>query len=215
LKASDVIIFCGPSISHVEVKGILPGVQVCPPIKRGDLKPEAGKVYGIIDGFFHGSLTVSPQEISKALKAGSKVWGSSSMGALRAAECDRIGMIGVGKIYEKYKSGQWQEDDEVALAVENLNPEAPALSESLADIRFFLENEKLNESVSQLIIENLKAVFFAQRNFQSALETLAASGKIPESLCQELSVKFSRAPKQKHLDAKELLRKIKEVYFAA
>ncbi len=39
------------------------------------------------------------------MKKGVKVYGSSSMGALRASELDEFGMVGVGRIYECYRSG--------------------------------------------------------------------------------------------------------------
>jgi hypothetical protein len=63
----------------------------------------------LIDGVFHQSLAVWHKEIVYALLAGVVCIGAASMGALRAAELHRYGMIGVGKIFEMYRDGE--EDD--------------------------------------------------------------------------------------------------------
>ena len=38
---------------------------------------------------------------------GVRVYGAASMGALRAAELDAFGMVGIGKIYESYRVGRY------------------------------------------------------------------------------------------------------------
>jgi hypothetical protein len=63
----------------------------------------------MIDGVFHQSLAVWHKEIVFALLEGIVCIGAASMGALRAAELWRYGMIGVGKIFEMYRDGE--EDD--------------------------------------------------------------------------------------------------------
>jgi hypothetical protein len=63
----------------------------------------------LIDGVFHQSQSVWHKEIGFALMRGVVVIGAASMGALRAAEMHRYGMIGVGKIFEMYRDGE--EDD--------------------------------------------------------------------------------------------------------
>ena len=62
--------------------------------------------------------------------------GSSSMGALRAAEMDTLGMVGIGEIYRMYKSGELESDDEVALVFDPVS--GMSLSEPLINIRFTL-----------------------------------------------------------------------------
>jgi hypothetical protein len=63
----------------------------------------------LIDGVFHQSLAVWHKEIVYALLEGIVCIGAASMGALRAAELWRYGMVGVGKIFEMYRDGE--EDD--------------------------------------------------------------------------------------------------------
>jgi hypothetical protein len=95
-------------------------LRLLPPVRRGDIPallagPEAPKRLAIIDGEFGQSLSVSVTELRDALDRGVEVWGASSMGALRAAECSVLGMRGVGWIYRHYATGAISADDEVAL----------------------------------------------------------------------------------------------------
>jgi hypothetical protein len=69
----------------------------------------------LIDGVFHQSMSVWHKEIGYALMRGVVVIGAASMGALRAAEMHRYGMIGVGKIYQIYRDGE-EDDSLVAMS---------------------------------------------------------------------------------------------------
>ena len=115
-------IFSGPSLWGEEV-GKLPGELWLPPVRCGDVvavvAQHAPKKILIIDGFFHQVLSVWHKEIVYALLKGIVVIGASSMGALRAAEMHRYGMIGVGKIFEMFRDGE-EDDSLVALTC---NPE--------------------------------------------------------------------------------------------
>jgi hypothetical protein len=55
------------------------------------------------------------KEILLALSAGVACYGSSSMGALRAAELAPYGMVGVGEVFSWFASGVLDSDDEVAV----------------------------------------------------------------------------------------------------
>ena len=112
-----IIVFLGPSLELSGAEKILPA-EYRPPAKRGDLLAAAGRgatIIGLIDGVFHQESAVAHREILAAIKKGVKVVGASSMGALRAAEMDTLGMVGIGEIYRMYKSGELESDDEVAL----------------------------------------------------------------------------------------------------
>ena len=107
-------IYSGLSLGEAAVKKVLPEAEVCGPIKRSDLLGdirERVNIVGIIDGEFLQSVAVSPTNIRDALRHGLKVYGSSSMGAMRAAELDAYGMIGCGKIYEAIKATPYFKDD--------------------------------------------------------------------------------------------------------
>lgn len=91
------------------------------PIKRGDLGGLLDQSRGrrgcvlITDGLFGESMAVSPVECMDMLRAGWTVVGASSIGALRAADCGNVGMIGVGDIFFSFRLGYFHTDADVAV----------------------------------------------------------------------------------------------------
>jgi hypothetical protein len=69
----------------------------------------------LIDGIFYHDLAVWHKELVFAMLQGIVCIGAASMGALRAAELYRYGMIGVGQIFERYAAGE-EDDSLVALS---------------------------------------------------------------------------------------------------
>ncbi|MFF4542108.1 TfuA domain-containing protein [Streptomyces aureus] len=69
-----------------------------------------------MDGIYHHRLALRHKEILDALARGVAVLGAASIGALRAAELDEFGMIGVGRVYDWYRSGVFDGDDAVSVA---------------------------------------------------------------------------------------------------
>jgi hypothetical protein len=117
------IIYAGPTLYGLPILK-LPGELWLPPASQGDVlrgviekKP---RQIVLIDGLFHQNLSVWHKEIVYALLEGVVCIGASSMGALRAAEMHRYGMIGVGKIFEMYRDGE--EDD--SLVAMTFDPES-------------------------------------------------------------------------------------------
>src|SRR5436305_3085254 len=89
-----------------------------PPVRQGDVYRAAltgPAAIGIIDGYFEVVPTVWHKEILWAMAQGIHLFGAASIGALRAAELDSFGMRGVGRIYEAYRDGILEDDDEVAV----------------------------------------------------------------------------------------------------
>ena len=115
----DTVVFLGPTMPVTEARYLL-DAEFLPPIRRGDIDRLSADIrfIGIIDGEFFQNLAVSPKEIIKTLDRGIKVLGSSSMGALRAAETHTFGMVGIGRVFEQFRDGILDADDEVALAYE-------------------------------------------------------------------------------------------------
>ena len=72
----------------------------------------------LIDGTFYQTLSVWHKEIVFALLEGVTVIGAASIGAIRAAEMWRYGMIGVGEIFARYRDGETEDDSEVVLTYE-------------------------------------------------------------------------------------------------
>jgi len=116
---AKIVVFVGPSIGHDEVQVLAPDAVVLPPVCQGDLLSACEKysptVAVIIDGEFGQSLSVWHKEVLFVLNQGIRVFGASSMGALRAAELDRFGMEGIGEIYRHYAGNFLSADEDVAL----------------------------------------------------------------------------------------------------
>ncbi|MGA9404739.1 MAG: TfuA-related McrA-glycine thioamidation protein, partial [Methanoregula sp.] len=135
-----IIVFLGPSLDQASAAKIL-AAEYRPPAKRGDILAavaDGADIIGLIDGVFHQDCAVAHREILTAVKGGITVVGASSMGALRAAEMDTLGMTGIGRIYHMYKDGTITSDDEVALVFDPVS--GYALSEPLINIRCTLKN---------------------------------------------------------------------------
>jgi TfuA protein len=168
-----IIVFLGPSLDQAAAEKIL-SAEYHPPARRGDLLAAAEKgatIIGLIDGVFHQESAVAHREILTAIKKGVKVVGASSMGALRAAEMDTLGMVGVGEIYRMYKSGELESDDEVALVFDPSS--GLALSEPLINIRFTLKRA-MGEGIITLsehdtLLASARSLFYPKRTYRAVV----------------------------------------------
>src|SRR2546423_13343270 len=145
-EALNVYIFTGPTISAAEASRVLEAVYL-PPAVEGDVYRVALKypqAIGIIDGYFQSRPAVRHKEILWAMSHGIHVFGSASMGALRAAELLPFGMEGVGAVFELYRDGIFEDDDEVAVAHGPAETGFVSASEAMVNIRQTLrEAERL------------------------------------------------------------------------
>src|SRR5262249_25127305 len=115
---SEAIVFLGPSLRAADLRQ-LSSFDVRPPAAHGDVYravQDHPRTIGIVDGYFEGVPSVWHKEILYALSEGVHVYGAASMGALRAAELDGFGMQGVGRIYEGYRDGLFEDDGDVAVS---------------------------------------------------------------------------------------------------
>lgn len=166
-----IIVFLGPSLDIKSAEQILPA-EYRHPAKRGDLITAArdgAEIIGLIDGVFHQESAVAHREILAAVKGGIRVVGSSSMGALRAAEMDTLGMVGIGEIYRMYKSGELESDDEVALVFDPVS--GMSLSEPLINIRFTLkracEAGIIDTAVHDALLTSARSLFYPKRTYRA------------------------------------------------
>src|SRR5215471_4162149 len=135
----NIAIFLGPTLPVATARGILEATYL-PPVAMGDvtallLQPEPPRAIGIIDGVFERVPAVWHKEVLFALSRGVRVFGSSSMGALRAAELHTFGMEGIGRIFAAYRDGVLEDDDEVAVIHGAAEFGYPQLSEAMVNIR--------------------------------------------------------------------------------
>ncbi|MEN4007390.1 MAG: TfuA-related McrA-glycine thioamidation protein [Methanobacteriaceae archaeon] len=165
----SVIVFIGPSLSREEASKIL-NADYREPIQRGDVSAvlnENPDIIGIIDGVFHQQPAVSHREILDALKRGITVVGGASMGALRASELDDFGMVGIGYVYNQYKKGLIESDDDVAVAINPITMEK--LSDSLVSMEYnfkkALDKGIISKKEFNDLIETAKSIFYPKRTY--------------------------------------------------
>jgi hypothetical protein len=212
-----VVVFLGPSLSHQEAREILNEAEYRQPAGRGDViraANDGADAIGLIDGVFYQQAAVSHREILYAIKKGITVMGGSSMGALRASELDGYGMVGVGKIYNWYKEGAINSDDEVALV---FNPETlTPITEPLVNIRATLEGllkrQAVDEEECEIILKAARAVPFQLRNFQRIVQRAITDGLDRGRGRIVLDGMMAERVDQKRLDAIEVLKKLKELF---
>ena len=184
-----MIIFAGPSIPASNVREVLGQADLRPPARTRDIykacedRPAA---IGLIDGFFEGVPSVWHKEILWAMDQGIPVFGASSMGALRAAELHAFGMIGVGWIFEAFKDGNLEDDDEVALRHGPREMGYVAVSEPMVNIRVTLERAAalgvLDKAVTSDLTALAKAMYFPDRSWEALLAKARQEGCDTERL---------------------------------
>lgn len=209
-----IIVFLGPSLDRETAETILTA-GYRPPAKRGDLlraAEEGATIIGLIDGVFHQESAVAHREILAAVKKGVNVVGSSSMGALRAAEMDTLGMTGIGKIYQMFRSGELVSDDEVALV---FDPESGlSLSEPLINIRFTLQEAGRQGIISSgdqaVLLAAAQSVFYPQRTYERIVSA-AGSALAPPTQARFLAWVKQHACDPKRDDAVAALEYIRGI----
>jgi hypothetical protein len=167
------VVFIGPSLPLKEAKKIL-DADYRPPVARDDLAvllDDPPQVIGIIDGVFHQQPAVSHKEILRALDEGITVVGGSSMGALRSAELDYAGMIGIGTVYQEYRDGIIESDDDVAIVFDPVTHEL--LCEALVSMNHNFQRAEaegiINSREVRMLYETAKKIYYPQRNYPRVL----------------------------------------------
>ena len=116
-----------------------------PPAGVGDIARavrRGPRAIALIDGMFERVLPVWHKEILWAMARGVHVFGAASMGALRAAELHAFGMQGVGRIFEAYRYGELEADDEVAVLHGPADLGFVAVTEALVNVRATLRRAR-------------------------------------------------------------------------
>ena len=177
----SVIVFVGPTLGAFEVRHLL-DAECWPPVKQGDVYRAAlqmPRCIGIIDGYFEGVPSVWHKEILWAMAQGIQVFGSASMGALRAAELADFGMMGVGRIFDDYRSGRLTDDDEVAVLHAPAELGFAALSEPMVSVRATIERAEaegiLEDEMARSLLDLAKAMHYRERNWGVILKVAEAT----------------------------------------
>jgi len=196
-----------------EARELLPAAIFRPPAQQGDLlasvNQDGANVVGLIDGTFHQNLSVWHNEVCYLLNRGVVVFGASSMGALRAAETDCFGMIGVGQIYHWYKDAFITGDDEVALLHGDEASGYLSLSLPLVNIRASIglavsRNQMSNAEAAQLI-EIARAIYYPDRRVETILQRCREAGLPASQVGTARRVLTEEYVDLKKTDAREML----------
>jgi hypothetical protein len=196
MSNKKIIIFIGPSLSLEESNNILKA-DYRAPVKRNDILnaiDENPDIIGIIDGVFHQDPAVSHKEILKAIEHGITVVGGSSMGALRAADLDDLGMKGIGYIYQQYANGNIESDDDVVLI---FTEDYESLSEPYINIEYNLnraeEENIISNNEKQDLLSLAKSLYYPKRNYPLIIEKsdlkLETKNKLKEFLKTAIDLK--------------------------
>ena len=190
--SSAAVIFAGPSLPPA-IRPSDPALEWRPPVKQGEVYQAAltrPAIIGIIDGYFEVTPTVWHKEILWAMTQGIHVYGSASIGALRAAELCSFGMIGVGRIFTAYRDGILADDDEVAVMHGPEELGYPAVTEAMVNIRAILEQAVAEGIVEGWLASRLteigKALFYKERSWV-AISRLATAGGLPPRPLNDLA----------------------------
>ncbi|HEX6508075.1 MAG TPA: TfuA-related McrA-glycine thioamidation protein [Chloroflexota bacterium] len=212
------VIFLGPSLPLDEARQVLDAIYR-PPAAQSDLlsavttyRPD---VIGLIDGAFRESLSVWHKEILYALEQGVRVYGASSMGALRAAETNVFGMVGVGEIYQQYASGELTDDDEVALIHTDADDDYRPLSEPMVNVRATVRRAVLegviDDATGRQLVAIAKAMYFPQRTFPAVFERAVEAGIPASAIASVQAFVATSYVDLKREDALALLRTVRDL----
>ena len=126
---------------------------------------------------------------------GVTVVGASSMGALRAAGFDGFGMVGVGEVYRRFRSG---EPSPTTRSRSSTTPSREyALSEPLVNIRATLEaavaDGEIAPADADAVLAAAQALYFPERTWPAILRRAAVAEAVREALARRPPVDLKRA----------------------
>jgi hypothetical protein len=205
-------------LSLDDARAILPHATFHGPARHGDITAsvvnEHPSTICLIDGLFLQTLSVWHKEILFAIDAGIDVLGASSLGALRAAECAAFGMVGVGKVYEMFASGELEDDDEVALSHGDASEGFRPHSEAMVNIRATLEHARaegvIDGTQHDALVTHAKSLYFPERTWARILKVAGDSGLEGGAIQGLTSVVASGGVDVKRSDAIELLTRVRD-----
>lgn len=213
----NLVVFLGPTLDRREAEALV-DATVLPPVSMGDVYAVArDRPWGIaiIDGAFDRVPSVWHKEILWAMSRGVHVYGSSSMGALRAAELHTFGMIGVGSVFEAYRDGTLTDDDEVAVVHGPAGVGYAAGSEAMVNIRATLEAARdaglIPPAIHDHLVRLAKATHYADRSWARLWEAAAQTSSMPPGSLDALRAWLPSGRRDvKADDARRLLAHIRE-----
>ena len=215
------VIFVGPTLPP-RLRPAEPFWEWRPPVRQGDLYRTAlsrPAAIGVIDGYFEAVPSVWHKEILWAMAAGIPVFGAASIGALRAAELDAFGMRGVGHIYEAFRDGVLEDDDEVAVLHGPAELGYPPVTEAMVNVRATLAAAVaaglLEAGLAGQLIAIAKMLFYKERSWPAVLGANALLDRPRCSLRALADWLPAGRIDQKRRDAEEMLNAIRKHFVSS
>jgi TfuA protein len=213
------IVYLGPTLNREEASKIL-DADYRDPAKKGDFlrlshTSDEKKYVGFIDGVFLHDYPPSPIEVYHlATRKNIELIGASSLGALRAVELEKFGMKGIGKIFQLFKNGILNADDEVAVTF--VRDKNILQSEALIDIRFnlFLAYKKgiITKQTKKRFVKIAKNIYFPFRNYEDIVRlTEEQFPSIHDELENFRDYVLKNRDSLKARDARKLLKYLKTI----
>ncbi len=203
------ILFAGSSIYGADID--FDSIELRPPAAHGDLARavlDGANVIGLVDGVFEAIASVWHKEILFALQKDIIVVGAASMGALRAAECAKFGMIPIGKIAHSYIDGSLDDDAAVALLHGPSELGSPPFTDALVDIEATLAHMQkckcINHDQADRMLKNARKTFFKERSIEAIVSSLSNADYLKKQYKKHFI-------SQKQIDAIELINFMKQL----
>ncbi|MFT3886560.1 MAG: TfuA-like protein [Arachnia sp.] len=178
-----IVVFLGPTLSVAEARRHLDAVYLTP-AGNGDIVKavleHSPRAIALIDGVFAQSPAVRHKEILWAMSRGVRVYGASSMGAVRAAELEAHGMTGYGMVFRWYRRHSLADDAEVAVAMAPAQLGSFPIGDALIDIRLTLKKAVLEHVIDkrmQIYLEDLaRSSHYTERSYEKLISKAAEHG---------------------------------------
>lgn len=176
-----IVVYAGPSLTAQDRERSV--FDWRPPATAGDLialLADPPEKLCLIDGLFDSCAAPWHKELLLLMAAGTCVYGAASMGALRAAELDSLGMVGVGSIYQAYRDRRLKGDDEVALVHATESWSWKPLTVPMVEVRATLvaacRAGLLRREPARLIRQTVHDIHFDCRDWPAIAEACAGEG---------------------------------------
>jgi hypothetical protein len=207
-----VHVFVGPSLPAAQ--RLADGVVYHPPVRHGDLfalDPAAGDRILIIDGVYQQDAPIRHKEIVAMLRRGVAVFGAASLGALRAAELETCGMVGLGLVFAAYRNGELDADADVAVLQADADHDHRSLTVAQVTVLFAVRALVAAGSITPEdgagLADVSAALHFTERN-PAALQAAAAAAGLGPAAAAALLRSVGDGDDVKQADAAEAIRMV-------
>ena len=195
---SAVHVFAGPSLPPAFRTAWDQGVIVFhPPLAQADLASFVDTLTSpttilILDAFYKDRPSIWHKEVLYALEQGHVIYGSSSLGAVRAVECERFGMKGLGRIFSYFKSGLLFDDADVALLHDN--DDFRSYTVPICDLFAWVDNSgfELQDCIS--ICNLARSIHYESRTISRLVTAVNADSSLSDSLKNDFLELISKNP---------------------